>query len=443
MSSTRANTPLELAQWVVERARQLGADQVSAQVGIGTHNELEYRDGTPETASHATSHGLGFTLLVDERYSSHATSDLRPESIDTLLRRAIAATRLLEPDPDRALAAANLCGAGTPPEALDLCDPTWAQRTPHDRETAIHELEAALMDRPIQGALSVTAGISDGTSRSAMVLSNGFVGESSHTSFSAGVGVSFLDGSKRPQVGVSAGTLHLEDLPPCPYFSDELVQRAHDRRGASPMPSARLPMLVHHRAIARILGLLRGPISGGALHQGRSCLAGRRGTRIASPLLTIVDDPTLRRGAGSRAWDGDGLIAIPRDVLREGVLESYTVGLYYHRKTGLDLTGSSSNWVVPPGTRSPDAILRSLPRVLRVDAFVGGNANAATGDFSFGIQGCLFEHGEHTANVSEMNIAGNLVELLNQLCEVANDPHPRSSVRAPSMLFDAIQFSGI
>jgi PmbA protein len=442
MSAPSAHTPLALTQWVVERARQLGADEVAAQVSIGTHNELEYRDGAPETASHATSHALGFSLLVNDRYSSHSTSDLRPDSIETLLRRAIAATRLLEPDPDRALAPAHLCGAGTPPEALDLCDPAWNHRTPDDREAAIHALEASLRDRPIPDTLSITAGISDGSSRSAMVMSNGFVGESAHTSFSASVGLSFRDGEKRPQVGVSAGTRHLEELPVPSYFADELVQRVRDRRGAGPIPSVRLPMLVHHRAIARILGLLRSPLSGGALHQGRSCLADRRGTRIASPLLTIVDDPTLRRGVGSRAWDGDGLKAAPHHVLREGVLENYTVGLYYHRKTGLDLTGGSSNWVVPPGARSPEAILRDLPRVLRVDGFLGGNANAATGDFSFGVQGRLFEHGEPTANVSEMNVAGNLLELLDRLGEVANDPHPRSSVRAPSMLFDAVQFSG-
>ena len=87
-------------------------------------------------------------------------------------------------------------------------------------------------------------------------------------------------------------------------------------------------------------------------------------------------------------------------------------------------------------------MIASLPRVIRVDGFLGGNTNAITGDFSFGISGTLFEDGEPVAAVSEMNISGDLFTLLSQWQEAASDTWTWGSWRSPSLLFDGVQFSG-
>ena len=127
---------------------------------------------------------------------------------------------------------------------------------------------------------------------------------------------------------------------------------------------------------------------------------------------------------------------------RNGELRSFFVDLYNSRRLKCAPTGGASNLVIPAGERSPADIIAALPRVIRVDGFLGGNTNAITGDFSFGISGTLFENGEPVAAVSEMNISGDLFTLLGQFQEAASDTWRWGAWRSPSLLFDGVQFSG-
>ena len=139
----------------------------------------------------------------------------------------------------------------------------------------------------------------------------------------------------------------------------------------------------------------------------------------------------------------DGLRARPMGVISDGVLQNYYIGTYYSRKLGMPATtGGRSNWVVRPGARAPAEILRDLPSCILVNGFLGGNSNGLTGDFSFGVQGVLYEHGEVKAHLSEMNVSGNILDLLQRLSEVGSDVWTWSSLRSPSLLFDGVEFSG-
>jgi PmbA protein len=77
-----------------------------------------------------------------------------------------------------------------------------------------------------------------------------------------------------------------------------------------------------------------------------------------------------------------------------------------------------------------------------VTGFLGGNSNATTGDFSFGVLGHRIVKGRIAEPISEMNIAGNHLALWKRLAAVGNDPYPYSSSRTPTLLFDGIQFAG-
>jgi PmbA protein len=130
-------------------------------------------------------------------------------------------------------------------------------------------------------------------------------------------------------------------------------------------------------------------------------------------------------------------------VLRDGVLENYYVNLYYGRKLGeTPTTGGRSNWVVPPGERSPQALVADLPRCVLVTGFLGGNSNGLTGDFSFGVQGVLLEHGQPVQSLSEMNVSGNIADVLQRFTASGDDVWAYGSVRTGSLLFDDVSFSG-
>lgn len=436
---------LDLARATAASARHHGADEVAVTATRSTEVSLIRRAGKLEQAQQATSLGLSLALLVGDRFSTHSTSDLRPAALEAFLGRAIAATRVLEPEPERRQAPVERCGRGSTEAELDLDDPDWAAISVDTRRSWAEELEAAVDALPDRGRiLSATASYGDSMEESARVMSNGFEAERRGTGFGAYVEVTLEDeGGRRPEAFAGYSVAHRGDMPPAAQIAREAWERAAQRLGSRSIASGAYPMLLENRAAGRILGLLGGPLSGAELHQQRSCLAGKLGERIASPLLSLVDDPTLRRGLGSRPYDADGLVAKPMPVIEEGVLRNYYVSMYYSRKLGVEpTTGGRSNWVLRPGTRTPEEILRSLPRCILVNGFLGGNSNNLSGDFSFGVQGLYYEHGEVKAHLSEMNVSGNILEIFHQLAEAGSDVWTWGSTRSPSLLFDGVQFSG-
>ena len=202
-------------------------------------------------------------------------------------------------------------------------------------------------------------------------------------------------------------------------------------------------MAVEARAAGRLLAALIGPLQAAALQQKRSFLEGRQGQRIGSELLTLSDDPLIVKGFGSRLFDGEGLAARPLPLVEAGVLRNYYVDTYYGKKLGLAATtGSTSNVVLAEGTRSRERLLAEMGEGILVSGFLGGNSNATTGDFSFGVQGYVVRGGSVAEPVAEMNVSGNLFDLLQRLVAVGDDPYPYSTLRVPTLVFDGVQFAG-
>lgn len=433
----------ELARKARARARELGADEVSVSVSRAVHAALRRRDGRAEQSSGATTRGLSLSLLVDDRFTSNSTSDLRPEALDAFLQRCVASARWLEADPHRRLPSGPDVGRGVSEAVLDADDPSWAAVDPADRAATAERFEAAVVERAGLDRVSVVTSVADGRSESYRTATNGFEDGSSGTFFSVSGQLVLAEGDKRPMGGADGSARHRADLPPLERLADEVVERTRWAVGTRALPTGRYPMLLENRFAGRVLGMLMAPISGAALHDRRSCLQERLGTRIASPLLDLVDDPAIPRGMGSRPWDGDGLAARPLHVLRDGVLESWYLSTWHSRKLGLPVTtGGRSNWVLRPGTRPFAAIAASLPRAVSITSFLGGSANAATGDFSYGMRGVLLEHGVVVAHLAEMNVTGNLLTLLQEVAEIGNDPWTASATRTPAMFWPEVQFTG-
>jgi len=214
--------------------------------------------------------------------------------------------------------------------------------------------------------------------------------------------------------------------------------------GGKKIPTTKLPVILENQGVGRVLGGLFDPMSGGSIQQKRSFLADKKGKSIGSKLLTVIDDPFIPRGLGSRYYDGDGFPARKRNHLSEGVVNEFLIDWYYSRKLGWEPTsGSIGNLIIPPGTRSIEAIIKDLPRCILITGYIGGNSNSTTGDFSVGIIGKLFEKGQFVQNVAEMNIADNHLNFWNKLVEVANDPWIYSQARLPSLVFEDVVVAGI
>ncbi len=203
-------------------------------------------------------------------------------------------------------------------------------------------------------------------------------------------------------------------------------------------------MIVENRAASRLLYMLIGPLSAQALQQKSSYLEGKLNKKIAYEKLTLIDNPLIKSGLGSRLYDRDGIAAKKFPVIENGILKNYYVDNYYGRKLGMEPTANgSSNLVISPGKKSLKDMIKNIDNGILVNSFNGGNSNFTTGDFSFGIGGMLIEKGKLTKPVCEMNISGNANEFWQKLIELGNDVFEYSSWLLPSLLFEDVYFAGL
>ncbi len=431
-----------VAVHALDRARALGVQEAKAWIARGSEIEMEQREGRLVKSCEASSRGLSMSMLVDDRFSTHSTSDLRPAALDAFLARAVDATRTLEPDPDRALIARERMGT-LPLEGLDLCD-TTPSRSALQRRADVAEVEAAILEEGRDNVVSVTAYGWEGNSEAWALFSNGFEAYTTTSSFGSGGEVTLReDSGKLPETAAFFSARHLEDVPPAPAVSKEIWRRASWITDAGSAPSGRYPMLLANHAVGRIFGTLLGPLTGSSIWQGRSIFVDKLGEQVAASGLSLWDEPMIPRGLGTRPFDGDGMAPRRRPILEEGLLKTWLLDVYHARKLEREPNcGSVTNLVVEAGDRSLEDMAAELPKAIYVTSFLGGNSNPASGDFSFGVRGQLLEKGEVVQNISEMNISGNLLELLGNYQESGNDPWKYASYRIPTIHFADVQFSG-
>lgn len=434
----------ELAEWVIARTRKAGANDCRVSLSKRRLVEINYRDHKPDVIKEATTQSLYLDVFVNNRHAGQSTPDFRQSTLEGFINDVVESAGIMEEDPFRTLPDPKYY-EGKIITDLQLSDPGYNQMTPENRHTMAKTVEDACLSRGGDKVISVETGENDEFSEEYIKSSNGFEGSTKSTYYRVSASMTAQDkGDRHPESYSYAACRYMSDLPSLQEVGTEAAARTLDLMGCKKIPTVTLPIIIENRGASRVLSGLLSPMSGSSIQQKRSFLADKKGKPIGSKLLTIKDDPFLPRGLGSKYYDGDGFPARKRDLLTEGAVNEFLIDWYYSRKLGWEPTsGSISNLIVPPGTRSVEEIIKDLKRCILITGFIGGNSNSTTGDFSVGIIGKMFEKGQFVQNVAEMNIADNHLNFWNKLVEVADDPWIYSQARLPSLVIDNVVVAGI
>jgi PmbA protein len=435
------NEKYNLANLIVEHALKGGAEQVSVVIQDNLSSNIEIRNQKIDSLKESNQSGLRISLFVDKKFSSHSTNRLKQEDLFKFVDEAIVATRYLAPDEFRSLPDPELYYKGGGSD-LNTFDPKLDSVDP--------KVKIDLADKALNEAfkkddriISVSSYYSDNISNMVMVTSNGFKGDTAASSVSLSVSVSVKSDSGRPSDYWYENSLFFDKLKTSD-IGKKALERTVNKIGPKKIASGKYPVIIENRVAGNICNPIFQALQGSSLYQKQSFLIGKENKPVGSPLLTVTDDPFISSGFGSRLFDDEGLAAVKRPVIAEGVLKSYYIDNYYGKKLGMKPTsGSSSNVVFNSGTRGLKDMLESMKKGVFITGFIGGNCNGSTGDFSYGIEGFLVENGKIVHPVNEMNIAGNMNQFWFNLKELGNDVLENQSVRIPSLLFDNIGLSGL
>jgi PmbA protein len=434
----------DLVVWTVKTAKSSGAAECRAGVSSERFVNISYRDHKPENIKEATTKQLGLEVFVNNRYSVQTTSDLRKTALKGFISNAIATTKLLAEDPYRTLPDPKYY-KGRDKVDLGVLDPAYKKFTPDDRHNLVKAIENAALAAGGKKVISVTAMEYDSYDELLLMSSNGFEGYRESTFYQAGAQMTVQDeGDRRPMGFDYAASVMKSAMPSPQEIGASAAKRTLSLLGGKKLKTETMPVIIENRTVSRFLGGFLAAMYGSSIQQKRSFLADKKGKKIGSKHFTLIDDPFVKGGMGSRLFDMDGFALKKRVMVDAGVLKEFFVDWYYSRKLGWEPTTSGpANLVIPPGKRSLKEIMKDLGRGILITGFIGGNSNSTTGDASIGITGELFENGEPVQAVAEMNIADNHLKFWDRLVEVANDPWIYSSWRMPSLVFTDVVVSGL
>ncbi len=441
----------DLTARMIDAARRAGADQADALAVAATSLSIDVRQGRLEQAERSEGTDIGLRVFVGRRSAIVSSSDTRDATLAEMAERAVAMAREAPEDPFDGIADPSQLAQDTDSARLDLCD-SAAEPDPAALEEAARRSEAAAMAvagvTQVQSAsagygrrqvhLAATNGFSAGYDRSDNGLSCTAIGGTGTAmerdyDYDSRIHAADLDSPER--IGRTAGT------------------RAVARLGAVKPPTGRYPVLFDERVSGALIGHLLSAINGAAIARGASFLRDRLGKPVLPAGLSLTEDPHRPRIGGSRLFDAEGLPTVPRHIVEDGVLTTWTLDLGTARKLGLQSTANAArgpggqphpavgNLTLTPGAAGLDDLIRDMGTGLYVTGMIGSTINPNTGDYSRGANGFWVENGRILHPVHECTVAGNLIDMLARIVP-GNDGRVHTGRVVPSILIDGLMLAG-
>ncbi len=431
----------QIIEDLLKEAKRLGASDAEASVGSSAGMDVAVRLGEVETVEHTRDNGLGITVYFGHCKGSSTTSDLSSGAVRDAVRAACAIAEHTQEDRCAHLAAPELMATETPD--LDLYHP-WPVTVEDAIALAVTCEDAA---RAYDPRIVNSEGASLSTSGGIHVLGNsqGFIGGYPTSRHGLDCAVIGGEGALMQRDHWWSMARRASDLDPARLVGERAAERTVARLGARRLTTRDAPVLFRAEVAAGLLRSFISAINGASIYRRSSFLLDHLGKRIFPEFVRIHEQPHLVRGLASAPYDGDGVATRAKDLISEGVLQTYVLSTYSGCRLGMPTTGNAGgvrNLSIEMGELDRAGMLREMDTGLLVTELMGSGVNAVTGDYSRGASGFWVERGEIQYPVEEITIAGNLKEMFAGLVAVGNDCDFSSSTRTGSWLIDRMTIAG-
>ncbi|HET6834865.1 MAG TPA: TldD/PmbA family protein [Acidimicrobiales bacterium] len=412
----------ELLDLALKVAGAAGAgEQVEAFVGRSTSTSVKVHGGAIESLTQATSAGIGVRVIEDGRQGFAWAGSLDDDVIADVLAEARDNVAYAQPEPWVGLAEPD----GVEPPPIDLWREGLAAQSTERKVDLALELERAVRARDPRISGVRTAQWADGAGEGAVATSTGIAVAGRSTFCHLSVQALATDGDETKtgygvSVGREPGDVNLDEA------AEDAVDRATRLLGAVQPGSGGVTLVLEPRMAATLLGVVAGTLNGESVLKKRSPFADRVGEAIASPLISLVDDPTDPMSLGADAHDGEGLATRRVPLIVDGVLQGFLHNTMTGRRAGVPSTASAIRGyrstpgvgaqalALATGTGSLDDLVAAVDHGVLVQSMTGlhSGVNPVSGDFSVGVEGLMVRGGQRAEPIREATIASTLQRLL-------------------------------
>ncbi|MBB5234396.1 TldD/PmbA family protein [Deinococcus budaensis] len=449
-ATTEPQLTLEEARaYLLERARE-GGISLEVYGERSSSTEVEAFAGEVSQFKLSARQGVALRALVRGAWGHSFSENLSKPALDRALSSAVDNASLVAPEPGAGLV------AWPRPPALDLHGEGLSGVTVEQKVNVALALDRTAREADARVVSVPYGGYSD-SDRLRVVGNTEGLGREARELYALHYTYPLVsEGGQNKMQGDWQFTREFTELDPT-KTALSAVEKSLALLGAKPAPSGTFPAVISGECLAELLALYAGMFSGKMVEEGKSPLAGRLGELVASPLVTLTDDPTLPRGLNSRAFDAEGCPSAPLTLIEAGRLSAFMHNAQTAARAGTVSTGhaarqgiqgtvgvSPSNLRLEAGGTDAAALPQGLTG-LRLTGVSGGHAgaNPVTGDFSLEAEGFWLEAGTVAHPLEVFTVAGNILELLAGIEAVGDRLRETlDAVSAPDVRVSALAVGG-
>jgi predicted Zn-dependent protease len=436
--------PLVLLTHLMDSARRLGARAAEGLIEQRHQQGLTWKPPAPIVADQKTGISLQFRVYMQGGHMGRAAAtgaslDTLDHRVGALLNEAIARAASSTPDPFAGPADRYDIDA----RGQGLLDRRLPQIRASDRRALLEENMEAISRvpelRPVQARYEETY-----LSRS-FASSRGVAATEESSRFDAFCTALHVDRGRPMTEGVASRQFaNAVSIP----FGTELAKRLVSLQKATALPGTPWPVFIPPRLTARLMQEIAPAFVATEARQGRSFLGPLVGQHMANVRLHVIDDPGVPGALYSRAFDDRGVPPIPVVLIREGRASGLLYDLQSARAEHIPPTGhtvgdraEASNIVVRSGTRTRNAIGMDIGDYLVLDELGDSPAvDVATGLIHSNCDVLVCRANEVVGAVQDLPLSTSVVQLLSDICDVADDQARYANVDSCSLVLKSLPF---
>lgn len=435
---------------VLKKAKAKGADEAEVYVQLSEGVSIEMKDGEVDSFEGANEHGIGLRVLSGSRLGFSYTTDFDKKSLDKLIDDAVKSALNTYSD--------NFNGL---PSLIDkygnakIFDDKVASASINEKIERARLLEelAKGYDKRITKVRKASVDFS--VTEIFLLNSNDIDLHQKGSNCSASIMVVAEDKGEAQMAWDYASHRFYDNLN-IKEVAETAGKRAVDLLGAQKISSCKAPVILADNVASEFLGVLTGSFSADSVLKNKSLLKDKKGEKLFSELINIIDDGLIDGMAGSSVFDGEGVPVQKKALVEKGVVKGYLHNIYTAKRMKESPTGNGmrggfkgipnigiTNLFIEKGEKTLEGLFSDIAEGIYITEAMGMHtANPISGDFSVGAVGFYIKNGKIAYPVREIAIAGNILELFNKIDAVGSDLRFYGKIGSPSLRIQEMSISG-
>lgn len=435
---------------VIARCEELGLKDYELYYQMAESVSAEtYQHSISEFTS-STEGGVCFRCIVNGKMGYASTESLTEAQAKTIVARAVDNAMVLEAEEQVFLGEGGKTYA--PLEERNLTMPT-AENLIHmvlSTQEQLYAADPAVIDGCATQAIAER-------SCTAIYNSRGLDLSCENVLNALVVGALVSDGKEMADgYDIKLGALDQMDTE---AMTQKAAKTALGKLGGDVAPTGQYPVVFNPEAMCDLLSTFSGIFSAENAQKGLSKLSGKEASVIASPIVTLVDDPFCPHSPINRTFDAEGSPTYRKNLIENGVLQTLLHNLKTANMAGIQTTGNASKagydspvgirpftLYLTAGTMTEEELLHKAENGVYIQSLSGLHAGAdpVSGDFSLQSAGFMVENGQKTTPVKSFTVAGNFYTLLQNVVALASNLEfpGMGRVGSPSVLVQGLSIAG-